>query len=429
MPLNNYINKVINLLITRGAGVFLSFIVSIYLARYFGAETTGKYYLFISILMGLSIVSKLGFNGSLIKYCAQYTLPNEKEHIRGYWYSALKISLTACILIITISFSTNYLFPLKDYFQFNENILIYTFLSLIPFTLVGHNVAVLVGLNKQNNAAITDKVAPPLIFLCISAALYILIPNQENILLIYTASITIVFVISTIALWKTLHSNNSTISADSKKLIKTSKPILAINLTNFFTDWSATFILAIYGTLQQIGIYNISWRLITIMGILLLIFNNINAPKYSMDFKNNNLNNIDITARQTSTILFWLGLPIIILIILFADNIMLIFGTEFIAGAPILQILAVGQLFNFSTGSVGYLLLMTGHEKHLKNITIFICITQIIAMIVFIPKYGIYAAAIITSISITMKSIITAYIAYKKLGILSLPIPRKREIL
>jgi len=39
------------------------------------------------------------------------------------------------------------------------------------------------------------------------------------------------------------------------------------------------------------------------------------------------------------------------------------FGEEFVAAAPLLVVLSLGQLINVATGSVGFLLLMSGHEK------------------------------------------------------------------
>ncbi|MCW9014362.1 MAG: oligosaccharide flippase family protein [Gammaproteobacteria bacterium] len=420
--------KLFVLLLTRGSGLILTFAISLFLARIFGADITGKYYLFISILTGMSIITKLGFNSTLIKYCAHHSIVQEKENIRGYWYTANKISFFLSALIITLIICLNELGVFSSFVKDTYQLFVYACIGLIPFTILGHNIAVLIGLNRQATASVTDTIALPSLFLCLIGIVYFHDPIQEEILALYTAALIIVFMISTLILFKQLHSNKKTEHANTKIMLTRSMPVLGINLTNFLTDWSATYILAIFGTLGQIGIYNISWRLVTIMGIVLVVFNSINAPQYSKDFKKGNIDNIDKTTRRTNIILFWLGLPVIGIIIIFAENIMGLFGDEFIQGTAILQILAVGQIFNFATGSVGYLLLMTGHEKELRNLTLSTCVVQIIAMLIFIPQYNIYAAAIITALAITTKNILSAYIAYKNLGVLSLPIPKNRII-
>jgi len=423
----SFSRKLFVLLLTRGSGLILTFSISLFLARIYGANITGKYYLFISILTGLSVITKLGLNSTLIKYCAHHTIENEKENIRGYWYTSIKISLVISILLIILVTITNEIGFISDYIRDNHKLFFYASISLIPFTILGHNIAVLTGLNRQTIASIIETIALPFLFLSLILILYFHYPANEQILLLYTCALITVFIISTLILWKKLHSNKTTVQVDTKSLLNTSTPIFGINITNFFTDWSATYILAIFGTLGQIGIYNVSWRLVTIMGIVLIVFNNINAPQYSKNFKEGNIANIDITSRKTSIILIWLGLPVISTIIIFAEDILSLFGNEFIQGAPILQILAIGQIFNFSTGSVGYLLLMTGHEKKLRNLTLCICIFQIIALLIFIPQYNIYAAAIINSIAIASKSVILAFIAFKSIGVLSLPVPKRRE--
>ena len=49
---------------------------------------------------------------------------------------------------------------------------------------------------------------------------------------------------------------------------------------------------------------------------------------------------------------------------------MSIFGKGFIGGIWLLRILAIGQFINAVTGSVGYILTMSGHEKDIRNIAI-----------------------------------------------------------
>ena len=414
--------KLITLLFTRGTGLILTFSVSLFLARFFGSSITGKYYLFLSILTGISVITKFGFNSTLIKFCAHHSIEEEKEKIRGYWYTTSKVSivLSLCIIILIISIAE--IIRSTGYMLIDYEILTYLFIALIPFTILGHNIAILVGLNHQATASITESIALPGLFLFLVVIFYFYNSNSEQVIKYYTAAIITVFFISTSIIYKQLHSENRSETINKKLLISTSRPILGINITNFLTDWSATYILGIFGTLSQVGIYNISWRLVTIMGILLIIFNSINAPQYSKDFKKNDINNINITARKTSSILFWLSLPIIISIIIFSEKILSFFGNDFIQGAPILQILAIGQIINFSSGSVGYLLLMTGHEKKLRNLTLGICIFQISTLLIFVPQYNIYAAAIISTITIALKNMISVYLAYKYIGVLSLPL-------
>lgn len=58
-----------------------------------------------------------------------------------------------------------------------------------------------------------------------------------------------------------------------------------------------------------------------------------------------------------------LAVPVLAFMVFFPEFLMGLFGEEYKVAAPLLQILAIGQFINVITGSVGYLLNMTGHEK------------------------------------------------------------------
>ena len=105
-----------------------------------------------------------------------------------------------------------------------------------------------------------------------------------------------------------------------------------------------------------------------------------------------------------------------------------IFGNSFKSGAFILVILALGQFINVITGSVGYLLMMSGNERLLRNNIIFIAVLNLTLNLLLIPKYGILGAAISTSVSLALQNIISMVIVKYRLGIWTFPLfPRNKE--
>ena len=86
-------------------------------------------------------------------------------------------------------------------------------------------------------------------------------------------------------------------------------------------------------------------------------------------------------------------------IIIFARPLMRIFGHDFEPGWPILVIGTIGQLVNCGVGSVGYLLLMSGHEKRLMKVQIFMACVMIILSVTLVPVWGIVGAAVAAAIT------------------------------
>ena len=77
---------------------------------------------------------------------------------------------------------------------------------------------------------------------------------------------------------------------------------------------------------------------------------------------------------------------------------MRVFGHEFEAGWVVLVIGTVGQLVNCATGSVGYLLLMSGNEKGLVRIQIIMAIITVTSCLLLVPHWGVAGAAIAAAV-------------------------------
>ena len=101
---------------------------------------------------------------------------------------------------------------------------------------------------------------------------------------------------------------------------------------------------------------------------------------------------------------------------------MSLFGKEFVNEGSILIILSAGQFINLITGSVGYLLQMTGHEHAYQKNLLYSFFLVSIGSLVIIPTYGITRAAYITSTSIAFTNLMCVYDVKKYLGFNTLKI-------
>uniref|UniRef100_UPI003917263A polysaccharide biosynthesis C-terminal domain-containing protein n=1 Tax=Tamilnaduibacter salinus TaxID=1484056 RepID=UPI003917263A len=90
-----------------------------------------------------------------------------------------------------------------------------------------------------------------------------------------------------------------------------------------------------------------------------------------------------------------------------------------------LIVLAGGQFVNVVSGSVGYLLTMTGHERELRLNMLVGAITCLTLSLLLIPKYEILGGAIATSISIALQNLLGVFQVNRLLGFNTLAIWRR----
>ncbi len=80
------------------------------------------------------------------------------------------------------------------------------------------------------------------------------------------------------------------------------------------------------------------------------------------------------------------------------------------------MILALGQFVNVATGSVGYLLSMTGHERELRNNAFISALAGVVFGLALIPGHGLLGASVATAVAVASQNLLGAYQVRKHLG-------------
>ena len=192
--------------------------------------------------------------------------------------------------------------------------------------------------------------------------------------------------------------------------------------------WMDTFVLGIYETDANIGIYNVALKVAALTSFTLQAINSILAPKLAKSYASDEKALFARLIRFGTRINFFITLVIVAVLIAFRGTILGLFGDEFIVGGIILIILCIGQLINSLSGSVGVILQMTGHQKVHQNIVLIALVLNLILNFTLTPIYGGLGAAIATVISIASWNIIGAVFLKRKLKIESYYTPFNKKI-
>ncbi|MCK4440884.1 MAG: polysaccharide biosynthesis C-terminal domain-containing protein, partial [Sulfurovaceae bacterium] len=156
----------------------------------------------------------------------------------------------------------------------------------------------------------------------------------------------------------------------------------------------------------DVGIYSVVVKLVSLTSITLVAVNSIVAPKFSEFYSKGDMSGLKKVAQSSTKIIFFTTLPIIVILSLFPKFILGIFGEKFIIGVTALWILMFGQFINAVSGSVGYILIMTGKQILFNKIILLTSLLNIALNYILIYKYGIIGAAISTMISLSLLNIL-----------------------
>lgn len=408
--------------ILKISGMLLGYIVILVISRSYDAEGVGLYNLTFSILTFATMIGSFGINTSILRYIGQFNKETEKYKIKLlYLYSVELVIPFSIFLGLVLYFFSEYI-SINILNNVHYDMAIKIISVLIPF-LVIQNISVefLRGINQIKISELLRSVSRP--FINISS---LLIANMFfiNLLLpIYTLGLGIV--LSSITAIYFVFKKIANISYNKgnifprKELLKTSIPMMFNSIIWFLFGNLSLYMIAIYNTTEQVGIYSVALKISMIMNIILVVVNTIVAPKISTLYWSKNFEELKFVLRTSANLIFFVSFIITIPMLFLSSEILQFFGEDFISGEKILIVLVIGQLISAFFGSTGIFMSMTGHQSVELKVGIFILVLSFIAYKILLPLYGLFAAASIYVISSLIWNLIMVIYIRLKLNIIS----------
>ncbi|MFA5810005.1 MAG: polysaccharide biosynthesis C-terminal domain-containing protein, partial [Thermoleophilia bacterium] len=177
-------------------------------------------------------------------------------------------------------------------------------------------------------------------------------------------------------------------------VLKYSYPLALANILVAVTLWVDTLMLGYLGTTEDVGFYGVALKIAQFGAKIIMAFIIVFMPVIADLWNRKKSEELKGLYMTVSRWIFTLSFPIFLIIVLFSDAIMRIFGAGFVAGSGALVILAAGQMITATTGAAGLMILMSGHSKvELFNVVVNLTVNVVLCLLL-IPGYGVLGAAI-----------------------------------
>ncbi len=403
-----------------GAGMTFSF--NVLLARLLGAEDTGIYTLAFTATTMATVFGRLGLEYSLVRFIAANVATGDWVQVKGVYQKGMRLAIAASAFSMVMMFvSAPWLSEtILGQPKLTEP-LRWMSLAVIPMTVYLLQAQVLKGFKLILESSMVEMV-------CVSTLSVIglyLIGQQggtNGAVWIYTAATAVTALAGVWALRIRVPQLRGVVGYfDTRELLRSSLPLFWFTVISQVVLWTPTFLLGIWGNAADVGIYNAAYKTSTVMIFASAATNSIVTPKFSAMFKQGDFDALGFLVRGCAKLTALLAAPISLIFILAPRSVMGIFGEQFIVGAPILTILTIGQFVEVATGAVGQLLIMTGHEKAIRNNIAITAVVNVLLCSVLIPAFGLTGAAIATTTSLTIMNCISVYLVWSNLKIWPLP--------
>lgn len=401
-------------------GIIFSLSISIFLGRTIGAEGIGLLSISKQFVGFILIICLLGINLVLVKEIAISKSKNDLLAIGQtmntvYFFNGTISLLLTTLLIFATPWIANSIFNNSDLeFPLLISILV------IPFQLFSRLFgSALLGFNKVWQSSLVDNVLSTFISISLLSIVYYF--NNESINL---NSVAIIYAISRIITmcvvgfyWRLTFNYKVGKDLIIGKLLKTSMPLFVVSLSSFFIFKIDSLILGAFIDAKAVGVFAVAASISLLSNFLLQISSKAISPRFAVLYKENKINELQVLIKQVTKILIFLGGTFFLINLFFGSTILGLWGEEFKSGYYILLILTFSQAYNICTGPAGSLLMMSGFEKILMKLNIYLVIFSVLLGFLSAYFYGVIAFAISTAVIRIISNSIKILLVKKKIKI------------
>lgn len=408
----------------------LNLLVTFIIAREFGASTLGIFSLTVSFIFIGAQLALMGLDKTIVKFIGGIDSNNAKGYIKDIYSKSVVIVLIQGVMITSLLILYSEVISTELLKKESLKIpLFFATFAILPLAFMQLNANAFRGRKKMGSFSFFSTASVGLFTLILLILIEYIATLNYSYLIAYIGAIYISFFVSFIFWLKGsgYFTNYRKHIVGLKKLLQTTLPFWFISLIAISLNHTDTLMLGIFCSEEDIGKYNIAFRMAALSSIVLMAINSIVAPKISYLYKSEKYGEMEYVVQKSTALIFWLSLPIFIIYIIFGTEVLTIFGSEFSVAFWALIILSVGQLFNTLTGPVLQVLNMTEGHFLAAKLSFIAAITNIGGNYLLIPVYGIEGAAFATSISIILLNTLSTVAIYRRLNIFILYIPWRKK--
>ena len=389
-------------------GKVVGFVLQLTLARGFGKALYGLYTTGLTVLRLGQSVATLGLQNGIVRFGApQYERGNAAQ-VKGTFLAAGGIGFVsgAAIgagLIVASPWLAGGVFTIPEGMSpalVERTISVFGLgLPFYVLTYLASRMARAVG--KMQVDTLLDSILQPALFLVMVGG--VLMAGQHFTLALYA------FLLSTIlaagagvyAIYRLFPPLLSRLSpeVDIRALLRFSLPIVGVTLATMGVTYTDRLMLAILKTPKDVGAYQAAALLAVQLNFILFAMTAAFSPIISDLYEDDRFEDLSRLYADTVRWIVLITLPAAIVLIVFAPQIISIWGAEYRDGATPLRILVAAQFVVAGVGSVGQMLQMSDHQDYVFGVNMSMALLNVALNWILIQWYGVIGAALATGVA------------------------------
>lgn len=401
----------------RLVAVALGFAFTVLLARQLGAAQAGLYLVAFNIVTLLAIASRLGLDDVVVRSVAAERADGARGRLLGVVRTSTGITVATSGALSLLAWVT------ADWWasrvlripEISTPLRILS-LAILPLALSDLWGFALRGLSRIRASQWVLFVNTRVLNL---AGLVVLggAWGAVGVGWIAVASAAASVVLAGWLLWRATRSAMAPADAvTAASLLSPGTALFATTLVVMLTDRLSLVALGALGGSADAGIFGTSLRTAGLLSLALHGMEVAVAPRFAALNRSGDFSELRRLAKMATRLITWATVPAVVVVFIFRDAIMRLFGEEFVAGGWALAILVAGQCLYAMGGPASSILVMGGHERIRLAIAATAAIVCLTLSLLLIPTAGLAGAALATALAWGVHGALATFAVYKLRG-------------
>jgi O-antigen/teichoic acid export membrane protein len=392
------------------------------IANLLGIEAFGDYAYALSWVAVLAILSQFGQDSASLRFVASYTAQSQWPLLRGFLRSS-----TACVFVVASASAVGMaavVWASKSAVRPELFMALLVGAGLVVALALAHLKSFqLQGLKRIVSARGPLDMLRPLLTAGGIAAVWSIRGNAASLAaegVAINLSGTIIVLILTEALLRRAlphDARQATVEYERGEWLRVGIALLLLSGLAQVLSRSDVVMLGIMVSTEQAGVYAVAALLSQGVFLGLSAVNVFAAPTISALHAARRDDELRRFVRHCAWASFGIAVPIGGVLVLAGPWILSLFGEGFADGYWPLVVLCIGQFVNAASGSVGFLLTMTGHQNQAARIMAMTAVANLALNFALIPLLGMVGAAIATASTTALWNVSMLVYARRRIGI------------
>lgn len=418
-------NAFSSLLVKIGASL-LALLVNVILAHLLGVTQYGLFIYAVGWLNILLIPASLGLDKLLVREVAVYQSRNEWGKLKGIYQFAMSTTFGMSIAV-TLSFFAAIYFTSSSQTPVQ---VFYWAALLIPIgAILRVQQATLQGLYFIALGQLSEFIIQPTVLLLLSVSVYYWAKQSlmaPQVMTLNALAGAIAFLIGHRLLQRSLPVETTTVKPvrDLRSWIPSLFPFTLFGGIFILNEQVSIVMLGLLSNARQLAIFTAAEKWSVFAIFMLQALNPALAPVIAKLYALDERERLQRIVTFSSQVIALFALIPLLAFVAVPQLFLLTFGDDFAAGRIPLIILGVGQFINAFTGSVGVLLIMTGHERTVVGCFAAGVFINLLLGIGLIPSMHATGAALSAAASVMLTNVLLSIFVFRKLRIIPTPLGR-----